>query len=59
MTALFMLTQYFGDLGLKDLVVVAPDAGRVRFEVWRHASGDAPEGQLAASGQLEAGGACA
>ena len=37
----------------------APDAGRVRFEVWRHASGDAPEGQLAASGQLEAGGACA
>src|SRR5438067_3457130 len=29
MTALFMLTQYFGDLGLSDLVVVAPDAGRV------------------------------
>src|SRR3984957_1230551 len=31
MTALFMLTQYFGDLGLKDLVVVAPDAGRVKL----------------------------
>ena len=27
MTALFMLTQYFADLGLSDLVVVAPDAG--------------------------------
>ncbi len=31
MTALFMLTQYFGDLGLEDLVVVAPDAGRVKL----------------------------
>ncbi len=31
MTALFMLTQYFGDLGLHDLVVVAPDAGRVKL----------------------------
>src|SRR6202140_431537 len=31
MTALFMLTQYFGDLGLTDLVVVAPDAGRVKL----------------------------
>ena len=31
MTAVFMLTQYFGDLGLKDLVVVAPDAGRVKL----------------------------
>ncbi len=31
MTALFMLTQYFGDLGLSDLVVVAPDAGRVKL----------------------------
>jgi ribose-phosphate pyrophosphokinase len=30
MTALFMLTQYFADLGLPDLVVVAPDAGRVK-----------------------------
>src|SRR5207249_6618501 len=29
MTALPMLTQYFSDLGLPDLVVVAPDAGRV------------------------------
>src|SRR3984957_7915095 len=28
MTALFMLTQYFADLGLEDLVIVAPDAGR-------------------------------
>src|SRR5262249_11400307 len=27
MTALMMLTQYFTDLGLHDLVVVAPDAG--------------------------------
>ena len=31
MTALFMLTQYFQDLGLEDLVVVAPDAGRVKM----------------------------
>src|SRR5271156_3344848 len=31
MTALFMLTQYFADLGLTDLVVVAPDAGRVKL----------------------------
>ncbi len=31
MTALFMLTQYFRDLGLDDLVVVAPNAGRVKL----------------------------
>jgi ribose-phosphate pyrophosphokinase len=31
MTALMMLTQYFDDLGLDDLVVVAPDAGRVKL----------------------------
>ncbi len=31
MTALFMLTQYFADLHLEDLVVVAPDAGRVKL----------------------------
>jgi ribose-phosphate pyrophosphokinase len=31
MTALPMLTQYFADLGLQDLVVVAPDAGRVKL----------------------------
>ncbi len=31
MTALFILTQYFMDLGLDDLVVVAPDAGRVKL----------------------------
>jgi ribose-phosphate pyrophosphokinase len=31
MTALFMLTQHFTDLGLEDLVVVAPDAGRVKL----------------------------
>src|SRR5438270_203704 len=31
MTALFMLTQYFADLRLEDLVVVAPDAGRVKL----------------------------
>src|SRR5579862_889668 len=31
MTAMFMLTQYFSDLGLDDLVVVAPDAGRVKL----------------------------
>ncbi|HEX2544347.1 MAG TPA: hypothetical protein VHL79_05690 [Ramlibacter sp.] len=30
----------------------SPDA-RLRFEVWRHAPGDPPQGQLAASGQLE------
>jgi len=31
MTALFILTQYFRDLKLQDLVVVAPDAGRVKL----------------------------
>ena len=31
MTALFMLTQYFIDLDLPDVVVVAPDAGRVKL----------------------------
>jgi ribose-phosphate pyrophosphokinase len=31
MTALFMLTQHFADLHLEDLVVVAPDAGRVKL----------------------------
>jgi ribose-phosphate pyrophosphokinase len=31
MTALFMLTQYFADMRLEDLVVVAPDAGRVKL----------------------------
>lgn len=35
-----------------------PPAGdRVRFEVWRHAEGDPQDGVLAASGQLERGGA--
>jgi ribose-phosphate pyrophosphokinase len=31
MTAMFMLTQYFEDLNLEDLVIVAPDAGRVKL----------------------------
>jgi len=31
MTALFILTQHFRDLRLEDLVVVAPDAGRVKL----------------------------
>ncbi len=31
MTAAFILTQYFADLHLEDLVVVAPDAGRVKL----------------------------
>ena len=31
MTALFMLTQYFRDQHLEDLVVVSPDAGRVKL----------------------------
>jgi ribose-phosphate pyrophosphokinase len=31
MTALFMLTQYFRDMRLEDLVVVSPDAGRVKL----------------------------
>ena len=31
MTAIFILTQYVTDLGLDDLVVVAPDAGRVKL----------------------------
>src|SRR2546421_1344187 len=38
MTALFMLTQYFADLALEDLVIVAPDAGRVKLNK-RFASG--------------------
>jgi len=31
MTALFILTQHFRDMALRDLVVVAPDAGRVKL----------------------------
>jgi ribose-phosphate pyrophosphokinase len=31
MTALFMLANYFSDLGLDDLVVVSPDVGRVKL----------------------------
>jgi ribose-phosphate pyrophosphokinase len=31
MTAMFMLTQHFADLNLEDLVIVAPDAGRVKL----------------------------
>jgi ribose-phosphate pyrophosphokinase len=31
MTARIMLTQYFSDQGLNDLVVVSPDAGRVKL----------------------------
>ena len=31
MTALFMLAEYFADLHLEDLVVVAPDVGRVKL----------------------------
>jgi ribose-phosphate pyrophosphokinase len=31
MTAVWMLTKYFADQGLEDLVVVAPDAGRVKL----------------------------
>ena len=31
MTALFMLAEYFTDLHLEDLVVVAPDVGRVKL----------------------------
>ena len=31
MTAMMMLTQHFNDLALPDLVVVAPDAGRVKL----------------------------
>jgi acyl dehydratase len=34
----------------------APAARRLRFEVWRHAADDPPQGQLAASGELQAGG---
>ena len=32
MTAMFILTQYFDDLQLEDLVVVCPDAGRVKLD---------------------------
>ena len=31
MTAMFILTQYFRDLHLDDIVVVSPDAGRVKL----------------------------
>jgi ribose-phosphate pyrophosphokinase len=31
MTAMFILTQYFRDMNLEDLVVVSPDAGRVKL----------------------------
>ncbi len=31
MTAMFMLTQYFRDMALDDLVVVSPDAGRAKL----------------------------
>src|SRR4029078_11775574 len=31
MTAMFILTQYFNDMQLDDLVVVSPDAGRVKL----------------------------
>ena len=31
MTAMFMLTRHFADLNLEDLVIVAPDAGRVKL----------------------------
>ena len=31
MTAMFMLTQYFADQGLDDMIVVSPDAGRVKL----------------------------
>ena len=31
MTAMFILTQYFRDLQLEDIVVVSPDAGRVKL----------------------------
>jgi 3-hydroxyacyl-[acyl-carrier-protein] dehydratase len=31
----------------------APGQERLRFEVWRHAEGDPPQGQLATSGQLQ------
>jgi ribose-phosphate pyrophosphokinase len=31
MTAMFMLTQYFRDMNLDDIVVVSPDAGRVKL----------------------------
>jgi ribose-phosphate pyrophosphokinase len=31
MTAMFMLSQYFRDMHLDDLVVVSPDAGRVKL----------------------------
>jgi ribose-phosphate pyrophosphokinase len=31
MTALFILTQYFRDMQLDDIVVVSPDVGRVKL----------------------------
>jgi len=31
MTAMFMLTQWFKDQQMDDLVIVAPDAGRVKL----------------------------
>ncbi len=54
MTALFMLTQYFADLGLEDLVVVAPDAGRVAEQALRledrRGAGDPGQGAPGAAG---------
>jgi 3-hydroxymyristoyl/3-hydroxydecanoyl-(acyl carrier protein) dehydratase len=54
---------------VKFLAAVRPGAGleirwaatgaRLRFEVWRHAEADPPEGQLAASGQVQGGGVAA
>ena len=38
-----------------DLDVCWSPGARVRFEVWRHAEGDPPQGVLAATGQVEAG----
>ncbi len=58
MTALFMLTQYFADLGLPDLVVVAPDAGQgqaeqeVRLEGRRRA-GDPRQGAPRPAGRRD------
>ena len=58
MTALFMLTQYFADLGLSDLVVVAPDAGpgqaeqEVRLEDRRRA-GDPRQGAPGPAGRRD------
>ena len=58
MTALFMLTQHFRDLHLEDLVVVSPDAGRVKLtkkfaDEGRRRAGDPRQGAPRPAGRRD------